>query len=46
VGNNSAGDHSLARTWRSHEHTEMMWNERIQSALLTVREIGPQGDLD
>ena len=46
VGDDSAGDHGLARTWGRHEYTEMMWNERIQCTLLTVREIGPQGDVD
>ena len=43
VGDDSAGDHGLARTWRRHEYTEIMWNERIQCALLTVREISAAG---
>ena len=32
----SAGDHRLARAWGCHEYTEMMWNQRIQCAPLTI----------
>ncbi len=46
VGNDSAGDHGLTRTWRRHEYTEMMWNERIQCTLLTACETGLQRDID
>ena len=46
VGDNSAGDHGLARTWRRHKYTEVVWNQRIQCTLLTVRERSPQRDVD
>ena len=42
VGNDSAGDHGLTRTWRRHEHAEMMRNKRIQCTPLTVCETGLQ----
>jgi len=46
MGDHCAGDHGLTRTWRCHQYTVIMWDECVQCALLTICEIGPQGDVD